>query len=397
MNWNSQRAGPLPPPRDKYTARVEPIMARLEKFWQRVTDGMKLNQLWKQFEADARSSYRLYSQDVDSTATAGVSRGKRFFNIAGQFFWAMMEKLTPPRRVLLLIALVLVFFPGGEAAWHTGNGDVSFSLDTHFWGGLLMLTVLLLEVADRVVMKRDLQIAKEIQAWLLPASPPIVPGVEIAFATRPANTVAGDYYDVFARPSSSASSGTFLIAVADVAGKSIPAAMLMATFQASLKTLSTLPGSLVELVGRMNAYACSNSQNGRRFTTAFIAEYDPVSRTLTYVNAGHNTPILRRQSGNIERLQVGGVPLGILEHAPYESGSATLQSGDWLVIFTDGVVEAENQRHEEYAEGRLFTVLQAGATYTPAVMLSYIMGDLDRFVANAPQHDDVTLVLLKAA
>ena len=147
----------------------------------------------------------------------------------------------------------------------------------------------------------------------------------------------------------------------------------------------------------MNAYACSNSQNGRRFTTAFIAEYDPVSRTLTYVNAGHNNPILRRQSGNIERLQVGGVPLGILENAPYESGSVTLQSGDWLVIFTDGVVEAENQRQEEYGEGRLFTVLQAGATYNPAVMLSYIMGDLDRFVANAPQHDDVTLVLLKAA
>ena len=124
----------------------------------------------------------------------------------------------------------------------------------------------------------------------------------------------------------------------------------MATFQASLKTLSTTPGSLVELVGRMNAYACSNSQNGRRFTTAFIAEYDPASRILTYVNAGHNNPILRRQSGSIERLQVGGVPLGILENAPYESGSVTLQSGDWLVIFTDGVVEAENQRQDEYGE-----------------------------------------------
>ena len=83
----------------------------------------------------------------------------------------------------------------------------SFNLDPHFWGGLLMFAILLLEVADRVVMKRDLQIAKEIQAWLLPASPPIVPGVEIAFATRPANTVAGDYYDVFARPSSSTPSG----------------------------------------------------------------------------------------------------------------------------------------------------------------------------------------------
>ncbi len=281
MNWNAQRAGPLPPPHDKYTARVEPIMVRVEKFWQRISDGMKLNELWKQFEAEARFSYRLYSQDIDRSRTAGVPKGKHFFNLARQFFWAMMEKLTPARRVLLLVALVLVLFPSSQT-----------NFDNHFWGGLLMFAILLLEVADRVVMKRDLQIAKEIQAWLLPASPPAVAGLEIAFATRPANTVAGDYYDVFPRPSSSSSGNTFLIAVADVAGKSIPAAMLMATFQASLKTLSTTPGSLVELVGRMNTYACSNSQNGRRFTTAFVAEYDPASRTLTYINAGHNDPIL---------------------------------------------------------------------------------------------------------
>lgn len=386
MNWNTQRAGPLPPPRDKYTARVEPIMTRLETFWQRVTDGMRLNDLWKQFEADARSSYRLYSQDIDSTRTAGIPKGKYVFDVAKQFFWAMLEKLTPARRVLLLVALVMILFPSSVAGW-----------DTHFWGGLLMFAVLLLEVADRVVMKRDLQIAKEIQTWLLPASPPAVPGLEIAFATRPANTVAGDYYDVFARRCSGSSGGTYLIAVADVAGKSIPAALLMATFQASLKTLCTTPGSLVGLVGRMNAYACSNSQNGRRFTTAFIAEYDPPSRTLTYVNAGHNNPILRRVSGAIERLQVGGVPLGILENAPYESGSVTLQPGDWLVVFTDGVVEAENQQQEEYGEGRLFAVLQGGLVYPPAALLNYIMGDLDRFVAKAPQHDDVTLMLLRAS
>ncbi len=386
MNWNSQRAGPLPPPRDKYTARVEPIMVRVEKFWRRISDGMKLNELWKQFEAEARFSYRLYSQDIDRSRTAGVPKGRHVFNLARQFFWAMMEKLTPARRVLLLVALVLVLFPSSQT-----------NFDNHFWGGLLMFAILLLEVADRVVMKRDLQIAKEIQAWLLPASPPTVPGLEIAFATRPANTVAGDYYDVFSRPSSGSSGNTFLIAVADVAGKSIPAAMLMATFQASLKTLSTTPGSLVELVGRMNTYACSNSQNGRRFTTAFVGEYDPASRTLTYINAGHNDPILRRQSGSIERLQVGGVPLGILENAPYQSGRVTLQSGDWLVIFTDGVVEAENQRQEEYGEPRLFAVLQAGVAYPPTGLLNYIMGDLDRFVANAPQHDDVTLMLLRAS
>ncbi len=372
-------------------------MTRLEKFWQRVTEGMRLNELWNQFRADARSSYNLYSREVDSSRTPGVGRAKHFFHVAGQFFWAIILKLTPARRVLLLIALVLVFFPSSEATWQTSGGEVRIlAFDGHFWGALLMLALLVLEVGDRVVMKRDLQIAKEIQAWLLPANPPQILGLEIAFATRPANTVAGDYYDVFPRLSSD-SSGRFLIAIADVAGKSIPAAMLMATFQASLKTLSAMSGSLTELAGRMNTYACSNSQNGRRFTTTFLAEYDPASRSLTYVNAGHNAPILRRQTGAIERLQAGGIPLGIQANAPYESGAVTLQSGDWLVVFTDGVIEAENDRAEEYGEVRLLTMLHANTAVAPSVLLDAIMLDLDRFVGSTPQHDDITLMLLRAS
>jgi len=372
-------------------------MERVNRFWLRVTEGMELGQLWSQFSADARSSYQLYSKEVDATRVAGMPKGKHALNVGSQFFWAILEKLSPARRVLLLIALVLVIFPGGEMTWTTHSGEVrSFALDFHFFGGLLMFALLILEVADRVVMKRDLQIAKEIQAWLLPANPPPVPGLEIAFTTRPANTVAGDYYDVFARPGSGSQNQTFLMAVADVAGKSVPAAMLMATFQASLRTLSTTPGTLTELVGRMNRYACSNSQNGRRFTTAFIAEYGPAARTLAYVNAGHNSPMLRRQSGIIERLQVGGVPLGIMEDAPYESGTVTMQPGDWLAIFTDGVVEAENTALEEYGEQRLIAMLHSGVMLTPAALLNSIMVDLDRFAGNAPQHDDVTCMLLKA-
>jgi len=245
-------------------------------------------------------------------------------------------------------------------------------------------------------MKRDLQIAKEIQTWLLPASPPPVPGLEIAFATRPANTVAGDYYDVFPRAGDDPQHPTFLIAVADVAGKSIPAALLMATIQASLKTLAPTPLGLPKLVARMNQYACTNSQNGRRFTTAFIGEYDPVSRTLTYINAGHNAPILRRQSGAIERLQCGGIPLGVLQDAQYGSGTATLESGDWLVVFSDGVIEAENAKNEEYGEDRLLYAIQVGSVQSSALLLQRIIGDIDTFVGNAPQHDDVTCMVLKS-
>jgi len=387
------------PPRrpDELTAKVAPVMDRIDAFWARVTEGMHVNELWKSFLTDARSSYRLYSKDVDAERSVGVSKGKHFIGLVGQFFWAILEKLTPARRVLLLVAIVLILFPGGEATWHGEAGNVSYSLNTHFYGGLLMFLLLILEVGDRVVMKRDLQIAKEIQTWLLPAAPPSIPGLEIAFATRPANTVAGDYYDVFPRGGAASTEPKWVFAMADVAGKSIPAALLMATIQASLKTLAATPSTLPDLVSRMNQYACSNSQDGRRFTTAFLAEYDPESRTLTYVNAGHNPPILRRQSGSLERLEAGGIPLGILEKAPYTAGSTVLQSGDWLVVFTDGVVEAEDTKGDEYGEQRLLFVLHTGAELTPAGLLQNITADLDRFVAGAPQHDDVTCLLVKVS
>src|SRR5208337_3616272 len=212
--------------------------------WQRITGGLELRELWKNFRADARSSYRLYSLEVDSIRPPGVGKVKHFIRVFKQFLWAIIDKLSPARRVFLVIALILLF-ANMQASWQNSEGDlVSFHLGGSFWGGILLFILLALEISDRVVMKRDLQIAKEIQAWLLPPGPPQVPGLEIAFATRPANTVAGDYYDVFPRPASTSPGGTYLIVIADVAGKSVPAAMLMATFQASLKTLASTAGSL---------------------------------------------------------------------------------------------------------------------------------------------------------
>jgi sigma-B regulation protein RsbU (phosphoserine phosphatase) len=369
--------------------------ARMKQFWQRTTDGLELNQLWNQFRTDTRSSYRLYSRGISYPSMKEFEDGKHWGSVSAQLFWAILEKLSPARRVLLLLAfLLLIFTP--ELSWTTRGVPHRISLDLQFWGGMLMFVLLMLEVADRVVMKRDLQIAREIQSWLLPLHPPPVPGLDIAFSTRPANTVAGDYYDVFPRPAAAAANPSYLVAVADVAGKSIPAALLMATFQASLRTLSNTPSSLVELVGGMNQYACSNSQSGLRFITGFLAEYEPATRTLTYINAGHNQPLLRRASGLIERLDVGGVPFGIKADAVYEAGVVTMAAGDWLVVFTDGVVEAVNEANAEYGEERLMSILHAGADASPATMLSRTMADLDLFVGNTPQHDDITFLLIKA-
>ena len=369
---------------------------RARLFWDRVSEGLAVNQLWSQFEKEARSSYRLYSAGLEQAPQAS-SRHSRVWATTKALFWAILEKLTPARRVLLLLALLLVFFfPSGGFSYTNRSGHVEFfELDLHVWGALLLLLVLLLELADRVVMKRDLEIAKDIQAWLLPGAPLQIPGYQIAYATRPANTVAGDYYDVILRPGQTLSENRILFVVADVAGKSIPAAMLMATFQASLRTLSTSGVALPELVAGVNRYACSNSQGGVRFTTAFFAELDPATGDMVYINAGHNVPILRRASGVVERLEAGGIPVGIFPESPYEMRATRLEPGDWLVIFTDGVVEAADAKDEEYGETELIKLVDRESGSSPAEMLIRMLADLDRFVGNTPQHDDMTCLILK--
>src|SRR5215813_9939098 len=325
---------------------------RFGTFWERITDGFALHELWGQFKSEAKASYRLYSADVDWHDIDGKSSGKlgRFFRSAWALFQAMLMKLSPARRVLLLIAIVLLAFQPSLRFEASREAEVHLAAV----GVAILFVLLAVELADRVTMKRDLEIAREIQEWLVPETPPEVPGLDIAFATRPQNTVAGDYFDAFVRPVPVADSRAqpLLVAVADVAGKSIPAALLMATFQASLHTLTATSATLDEIVTNLDRYCRAHSLDGRRFTTAFLAELHIDTREIVYVNAGHNHPILRRASGEIERLHIGGPPFGIPafhdDGARYPLGRIQLRPGDALFTFTDGLVEAINEAEEEY-------------------------------------------------
>lgn len=215
------------------TSARSPRRRRIRSFWSRVTEGLEIEQLWGQFKSEARETYGLYSKDVDWEAIGKERKWwKRPLLAAWALFQAMLMKLSPARRVLLLIAVALLVLQ-----INVGSDGHNEGFNLGWVGALILFVLLALELADRVTMKRDLEIAREIQQWLVPEKPPVVPGIDIAFATRPQNTVAGDYYDAFVRPASAANSISYplLVVVADVAGKSIPAALLMATFQASLR------------------------------------------------------------------------------------------------------------------------------------------------------------------
>jgi len=381
----AQPPPPHPPPRGPQAAKA---------YWERVTEGASLEQLWKEFHSDARQSYNLYSREVNwEKIRAERKPFKRWLQSVWAVFQALLMKLSPARRVLLLAAMVLVLIP--LPATLGGANDPSLARMLAI-GATLLFGLLALELADRVTMKRDLEIAREIQHWLVPEKPPAIPGAEIAFATRPANTVAGDYYDVLRHPANDQE--RWLIVVADVAGKSIPAALLMATFQASLHTLLTAMPGLSDLVTGINRYACDHSQDGRRFTTALFAEYEPLSRKLTYINAGHNAAILRRANGSFEHLSSTGLPLGIPTPAGVSSYAETalqLASGDTLVIFTDGLVEAVNAQGLEYGEERLLAALRFPVTETPPLLLERLLADVGRFVGETHQQDDITCLVFR--
>jgi serine phosphatase RsbU (regulator of sigma subunit) len=358
---------------------------RIARSWRRITEGLTLQELWFQFRKETGTSYRLYSRELESKL-GDQPPGRHVPRIAAALFWAMVLKLSPTRRLFLLAALALLVA-------RTLGGPTSLSL----LGALVLLALLALELADRVALKRDLEIAREIQKWLVPQSPPAVPGVDIAFTTRPANTVAGDFYDAFLCPGAlgEGSPARLVLVVADVAGKGMPAALIMATFQSSLKTLVQKSIPLPELVSRLCRYCCEHSLEGLRFTTAVIAELDPLTGALAYVNAGHNPPALRRADGTVEWLTTGGLPLGVQASIAYESATLSLRPGDRLVIFTDGVVEAQDSHGQEYGDARL-TELLVGARLDDADgTLDRLMSSVDSFVGTTPRSDDITCLVMR--
>ncbi len=357
---------------------------RLKTFWRELTDGLTLQELWAQFRRETGQSYSLYSRELESRfeSVPGRPRRSRFVSA---LLKAMVLKLSPARRLVLLLAVVLLV--------------VGFAGDLGLYaviGTALLVGLLGLELADRVAMKRDVQIAREIQGWLVPRTPPQVPGYQIAFTTRPANTVAGDYYDAFRRRAADGNDAPWMLVVADVAGKGMPAALLMASLQSSLHTLVQEPLPLSEVVRRLNAYCCAHSLEGHRFTTAVLAQLDAATGELEYVNAGHNPPFLRRADGSIEALDAGGVPLGIRADEPYAGVRMRLGPGDVLVCYTDGVVEARGPAGEDYGEERLRTLLRTTAHVGAAEMLARLMASVEAHTGDAPRADDETCLVLSA-
>jgi phosphoserine phosphatase RsbU/P len=243
------------------------------------------------------------------------------------------------------------------------------------------------EVAQRELLNREIEIAREVQQRLFPQTFPAVANLEYAGYCRPARGVGGDYYDFLALPG-----GRFGVAIGDVSGKGVPAALLMASLQASVRGQSG-SGNVAELMTTVNRLVCDVSPENR-YATFFYAQYDPVSRRLTYSNGGHNNPIVLR-GGEVLRLETGGPPVGLFPFSRFQQDEVQLEAGDLLIFFTDGISEAENPAQDEWGEEPLIAATRGSCEESPARIIERLMEEADRFANGAPQHDDMTLVIAK--
>jgi sigma-B regulation protein RsbU (phosphoserine phosphatase) len=250
----------------------------------------------------------------------------------------------------------------------------------------VLFFLLALELRDKLTLKGDLEVARQIQFGLLPFEPLDRDGVSIVTAMRPANTVGGDYFDVI-----DIGEARLAIAVGDVAGKGMPAALLMALLQGSLRTLLSAGFRGEELVTKLNAHLCANIPSNR-LITFFYAELDTATLVLRYVNAGHNPPFLLSAGERPARLAATAMALGVTVDTTFPSMSLALDPGDRLLLYTDGVTEAENRRDEDYGEPRLEAYLGAHRADPGRQLIDGVVADVLRFCDTARPRDDMTLM-----
>lgn len=249
------------------------------------------------------------------------------------------------------------------------------------------------EAAQRERLNTEIDIAREVQERLFPQDLPRIEGLDYFGACRPALGVGGDYYDFLELPD-----GKFGIAVGDISGKGIGASLMMASLQASLRGQAIhFKDDLAGLMKQINSLVYEASTSNR-YATFFYAQFDPATRKLSYVNAGHNPPFLLRSSGEVLRLEEGGAVIGMLPSmlVNYKQGEVELQSGDVLVGYTDGISEAMNPQEEEWSEEQMLEELKLVADKPAAEILPHIVACADRFAAGAKQHDDMTMIVVRA-
>jgi hypothetical protein len=356
----------------------------------RFSGGVRVRDLPGRWRQEWKRSYEILTREHEKDP---VPRNwfRRWWYRIKTFFYAVAYKMPPARRLLLVLCLILVFL-GTETQQ---IGPLAEEIEIWQRPQLLVLAfiglafLLIFELADRVQVRDELEIARQLQEDLLPQEAPEVEGYSFAFSYRSANTVGGDYYDFI-----QLDDGRLAVAVGDASGHGIAAAMLMSISNSTLRLavdLDPVPRRVAELMNR----ALVASGGSRAFLSLFYALLEPATGRFDWVCAGHPFPLLRRRNATLARLGTGSFPLGLRADVEVSSGSDTVEPGESLCLYTDGIPEAVDESGTAFGFERLERLVERGGA--PAEMHDRVLGDLAEHLGATPLTDDRSLIVIGRA
>lgn len=365
---------------------------RARTFIDTYTRDLTARDLQRVFTRETREMLAFFTQGTDEREATWQDVLRYPIRHTRAFFMAFAMRLTPARRMLYaggIVAFVLGLFDmanrtPGASVWDEG-------LPALLVGFGLVNLILLLEVADRLTLKHDLGVARDIQRAMLPAGTFVRERLEAHGDTQPANTVGGDFFDILPRPD-----GKVLVVLGDVAGKGTPAALLMALLLSMVRTLVDEQLGPAALALRLNEQLMRHAPRSR-FITALLAVCDPVTGDVVYVNAGQNPPMLRNADSTVRWLQPTGMALGLSRRAAYTEQHERLTPGSLLLAYSDGVTEAESPAGVAFDEERLVGLADALMPLRAGLAARRVIDEVRAHTEDTRLSDDITVLVVKIA
>ena len=363
---------------------------RARAFIDDYTRDLTARDLQRVFTRDTRAMVSFFTQGTEQERVTWRDLLRHPFRNTRQFFVAFSMRLTAARRVLYAAGVILFLIGVFDViTFSPEDGSGQNGLVKLLAAFALIHLILLLEVADRLTLKHELNVARDIQRAMLPAGTLTLGNIEAHGETQPANTVGGDFFDILPR-----ADGQVLIILGDVAGKGTPAALMMALFLAMTRTLldESLPPTVLAL--RLNEQLMRHAPRSR-FITAFIALCDPRTGAVRYVNAGQNPPMVRRLSGHIEWLAPTGMALGLSRRATFTEASLILGAGDVLLAYSDGITEAESPAGVAFEEDGLRVLADQMGGLGAGLVARRVIDEVKAHTDDSVLFDDLTVLVCR--
>lgn len=350
-----------------------------------ILDDLHRSDFWRTVKLDYRALKAFYISDEQQERLKKMNRLRRFFFISFWLLKSMFFKLTPARRLLLVLGLFLV------ATSHSlvyESANIRASGNSAVLGGALLLFILMLELKDKLLARDELQAGRQVQYALMPEESPDIPGWDVWMFTRPANDVGGDLIDYLPL-----GEGRAALALGDVAGKGLPAALLMAKLQATLRAVAPGSSSLVDLGLKLNEIFYRDTQK-KNFATLVYLKLAEGSGQIEYLNAGHMPP-LRLSAGIVREQSRGGPALGLTPSAEFKVQSVHLAKDEYLIIYSDGICDARDENGQLFGEERLMELLRHPRGLSAKELGRRILTAISMFIGEALPHDDSSLIIIR--